>query len=216
MKVIICLLLWVNFAWAYDYQTPRSDNPYANQIKQTILSGHAISLSQHAIDSLLKRACFELHKRGEHQIERDIWYKWSTQYRYMLTEKRNIGDHKPLLDWLAQVTKALQSKLGIPLMNLLHLSDLITFNYAIPFIMDPCHFDITPMPEAQRQFEFGRHMAGDGTFEGLFPVLTYWATLTGTASMGPIAALLAGVAELSMDRFLAPELSDFVYFGSCH
>lgn len=181
--------------------------------------------TDHALDNLVRRAIGELHKKGEHSYAQGQEDEWNSHFRGVLEAEMSvsgigdIGDHKPLIQWLENFYNKIEGILGMDLCQALHLSDIKTFNSCIPVAFHPCTFDMGTVAGA-RQDEYRRHMQKGAIYMGLLPVVTYWACdigcMFGTAG---IAALLCGpiasLAELGMSGPISGKISDAIYNRAC-
>lgn len=184
------------------------------------------NLSDWALDNLVDRGVERLRAAGR-KDEAD-WYQaeWTFHFSGTLTRledarlnARDIGDHQPLLKWLAGFYDLLELALGVEVCKALHLSDIKTFNYTVPVVFRPCTFPMDHVT-ATRRDEYRNHFSAGKVYYGLFPVVTYWAVdvpcMIGTAGL---AALLCGpaasVGEWFCSHTVAPWLSDRIFDGFC-
>lgn len=179
--------------------------------------------SDQALDNLVRRGVSELHKRGWHGLANQKQSEWERNYRGYLSMRvtgyGDIGDHKPLSQWLADFYDAIEEKLGVTICKALHLSDIKTFNYAIPVVFNPCTFDMGSV-SISRKDEYRNHFAEGAVYYGLMPVVTYWvvdiACLFGTSGIGVFfCGPIANFAEMACAEWIAPKLSDRVYDRAC-
>lgn len=146
-------------------------------------------------------------------------------YKMVTSPTRDIGDHKPLSQFLNIVESTFELTLGIATCKMLHLTDIKTFNFAIPVVFHPCSFPMD-LVSGTRMDEYKRHFAGgshsDSKYDGLISVVTYWVVefSCSMATLGSgwffICSPLGSAGEWIMERFLAPKLSDFVYTKACN
>lgn len=148
--------------------------------------------------------------------------KWELDYRRFsgfltkMVDSRDIGDHKPLIQWLADFYDHLEFVLGVSLCNATHLSAIKIFNFSIPVAFKPCTFPMDSVP-GEREDEYRRHFAEGAIYWGLLPEVTYWV-IEGpcfAAAGGVICMPLAMGGEYVMGKFIAPKLSDWVFERTC-
>jgi hypothetical protein len=122
-----------------------------------------------SVYGILKRADSALRMRGMDEFADEIWLEWD-EYRISLQQfaqarfRKDLGDHKPLSIWLANMYTRLSAKFGQVLTQAMHLDDLNIINFALPVVFYPDHFEID-------QYEYARH------FVPLSGVFTYWVLL---------------------------------------
>jgi hypothetical protein len=184
-----------------------------SRVAQDLENGKLRQRVQMATDAIIRTAGARLRDKGFVAEANTIESEWAFVYMPIFTD-RDIGDHKPLSDWLAKTYDAIEAKLGIQLCTLLHLSDLKTINFGIPVVFDPCNAEWDMV-------EYAKHFVGDEKYFGLAPVITYWCVsiactaATWGAGIGWLCGPLGSGAELVMARFIAPKLSDRIYTAAC-
>lgn len=161
------------------------------------------------IESIVDRAAEELIERGFNDEARDIMVEWYAEYSMHLM-REDLGDHRPLSQWLSDLYDRLESLLGPTVMALLHLDDIKVVNYAIPVVFDPrmeTGWWSDPFPKQ----EYGEH------FIPLSGVITYWAvwaacsfSTSGVASF-VICSPAGSWSEWLAKKYFAPGLSDRIY-----
>lgn len=95
-----------------------------------------------ALGSMVKLAVWKLRSIGKSKEANRIEDQWENTHKGSLTRytqkllggAEDIGDYKPLSEWLANLYKELEKILGKVTMNLLHLDDINTANYTIPVV----------------------------------------------------------------------------------
>lgn len=189
----------------------------AAQLEQSILDGKLEEKSEQALGNLIQTAAGELRRKGHAQEADQMESEWFNTFRYTLrtfATSRNIGDHKPLSEWLAKKYDMLEFILGIDLCKKMHLSDLKTFNFCIPVVFKPCN------PEWNKD-EYRNHFSKDPNYYGLLPVVSYWLGygICVGASMGTgfvfVCGLLGDTVERLVGQFVSDGLSDRVYERAC-
>lgn len=179
--------------------------------------------TDHALEAALKFAAKELRKNGEKKLANQIEKEYSQKYRGFLSRtvtQVGIGDHKPLNEWLAKTYDKIEEKLGVNFCVLTHLADIKTVNFAIPIVFRPCSFEMDGLT-IPRIEEYKNHFGGDGVYEGLFCVVSYWSSygvcLAATYGGGAIwfcGAISTGV-ELLAHKFVAYPLGEKIYRNFC-
>lgn len=195
-------------------------------LKAEIRSGNLDALAQRsdaAIQAMVARGVKELAIRGDEVYAAQAQSEYETKFRGYLTRmvrSRDIGDHKPLVEWLDSFYERLEFVLGVELCKATHLSDLYTLNHCIPVVFHPCTFPMDAVG-GDRESEYQRHFAKGSVYYGLVPVVTYWALDIGcvaaTQGAGTIwlCGPIAGAGEYLMATFVAPKLSNAVYEHVC-
>jgi hypothetical protein len=122
----------------------------------------------------------------------------------------NLGDHKPLNAWLDTFYKKTESRLGLPVMKLLHLDDIRVINYAIPVVFQPAGDKRNG--DHWNRVEYSLHFVPFAT------VVTYWGSLTACKLISlhfiPLKRFCGAVASIlrgAMGNMIAPKLSNYVY-----
>jgi hypothetical protein len=200
----------------------------AKAIRQEIEDGNMYATAQRtdeALDALVARGVAKLHEKGDDYFADQFEGQWLDQFKGFLTHAmaqngmRDIGDHKPLIQWLATFYDHLESVLGVDLCRSLHLSDIKTLNYCIPIVFHPCTFPMDNVT-VSREAEYANHFAKGAVYYGLIPVVVYWvcdisciAATSGIATM--LCGPLSGGAEFIMGKWFAPRLSHRLFHRVC-
>lgn len=179
-----------------------------------------------ALNSLVNKAIHELHKKGEHDLAAKAEKEWNASFRGFLTNGMatsgrygDIGDHKPLIQWLADFYDKIEGVLGVDVCKMFRISDIKTFNFCIPVAFHPCTFDMGKIPGARKD-EYRVHMQKGAVLNGLLPVTTYWACdiacVFGTSGIGVLfCGPVAGIAEAIMAGPISARISDKIYDKAC-
>lgn len=184
-----------------------------------------------AMTQALKIAAEELKKKGHGAEAEDILRQWSFWYGSSLqyaNRNKNIGDHKPISEWVKEKYNIIEFILGVELCKKLHISDIKSLNHGFPVVVNPCVF---PMDSVQgtRIDEYKRHFcggpSGDDTYYGVVPVLTYWAAYigcgVGTSGVGASGVGFIGICGLAgtlaerIIGFVADDISDKLFTRMC-
>ena len=223
MRLIITLLLACNVSLALPLQV-------AAEIEAQIDSDTSLDmpvikrLSDRAIDSAINLAAQELRKKGKHAEAEDMLMEWKSIYGSSLKYMgRQIGDHKPLSQWLKEKYDLIEFVLGVDICKKMHLSDIKSLNHGFPVVVKPCSFPMDSVT-GTRKDEYKRHFCGGpqgaDTYYGVIPVVTYWAAY-GTcigATMGTGYVLVCGLAGNTAERLIgmvADDLSDRLFDRVC-
>lgn len=178
----------------------------AAQFEKDIRAGRLNVKANHAIQTLLRRGAYEMKLHGHYGVADFMMYEWATRYQYMLTS-RDLGDHAPLSQWLAEKYEEMEFILGKDICHALRLDNIKIINFGIPvalFCVD--HVDAV---------EYQKH------FQPLAGVVTYWSTFgvcigatfgTGFLFCTPIAM----GTEWIMYNAIAPNLSPQIWTMVCH
>jgi hypothetical protein len=197
---------------------------YATEMEQSVETDRVDfpivkKYADQAVDGALKRAIKELRKKGYSSYAQTIEFEWTAYYgNSLFTDERNIGDHKPINQWLAEKYQVIEMFLGVEVCKALHISDIKTLNFGIPVTIHPCSFPMD-LVQGERVDEYVRHFAGgpngDDTYYGVIPVITYWAVVIPLTPTLPIGAgIVASIAERLMD-IAAVSLGKRVYEKRC-
>jgi hypothetical protein len=195
------------------------------KIESDILNGKLSMRTEKALNFVIITAAAELRKKG-HKSEADrMEQEWNGFYRNqfrqyaMGMEMKDIGDHAPLSQWLAEKYELLEAVLGVEVCKKTHLSDLKTLNFTIPVVFRPCTFPMDGLTLA-RVDEYRNHFSEGQHYYGLAPVTAYWivyASVAG-ATMGTGFVFIAGIAGDIAEKLFAlitPKLSDTIYKKAC-
>lgn len=219
-----------------EYQYNHLDEPHqrnargsARALRQEIEDGGLPALAMRAdqaLDVIVARGVERLRAEGDAAYADQAEGEWSEHFRGFLTHAmathggRDIGDHKPLIEWLAQFYDRIESVIGIEACKSLHLSDIKTFNFCIPVVFHPCTFPMDAVT-ISRKNEYRNHFDKGAVYYGLIPVICYWvvdiACLAATQGGGAVwlCSPLGSAGEFIMGKWFAPKLSDFVFDRQC-
>lgn len=161
----------------------------------------------YALDAIVRFAAFKLRQAGSVDQAELLLKEWEDQFQYSLFGIRDIGDHAPLNQWLAEKYAVLEFILGEPMCRALRLEDIKILNYAIPVVFS-C---IDKVDEA----EFELH------FVPFASVVVYWSSffgcVGGTWGTGFLwCSPIAWGAEFLTKRFVAPAVNEPVWKLSCN
>ena len=198
---------------------------HVRALRNELRDGDIVTLAgrtDQALDALVNRALEKLRAKNENEFADQSEDEWNSQFKGFLTRmttSHDIGDHAPLIKWLATFYDAVEKKLGVEICKLTHLSDIKTFNYCIPVVFHPATFPMDNVA-GPRSFEYLRHCNQGAVYYGLLPVIAYWvvdiactaATYGGGAVFfcGPVGSL----AEIVMAKFFATNICEWIYTKS--
>lgn len=190
------------------------------------------SIEKHAartnrvLRGIFKIAVMNLKRYGFDDEARDIQQGWREHdgelQRIVAYGYRDIGDFKPLSDWLASAYDKIESKLGYQLCMTLKLSAIKSYNYGIPVFFQMCRYGET---------EAIHHGCGDShlpstppnlhPYEGIVDLTAYFSVLIGceigTYGAGTfwICSPLAMLTEWVVDNKLCEPLTGFIFDKAC-
>lgn len=160
-----------------------------------------------ALNALVRFAAFKLRAKG-HKVEaKKLVDEWeSTWDGYIYRVGRDLGDHRPLSQWLSDKYDMLELILGTKVMEFTRLVDIKIINFAIPVVFS-CVDNVD-------EVEFGKHFV---PFSG---VVVYWtsffACVGGTWGTGFLfCSPISFGCELLTKNMLAPALNPTVWKWSC-
>lgn len=199
------------------------------RIRNEIASGKMDAVAQNTeamLWSIVKVANANLKAKGRVDLATKYEYEWNNKYKGMLVNRAklhfiygDIGDHHPLVQWLADFYNTVEATLGIEVCKMLHISDIKSVNFSIPVVFRPCTFPMDAVT-ISRIYEYKNHFAEGAVYYGLVPVVTWWAVSigcwSGTAGVGSfLCGIAATGAEWTMGKIVAPNLSNFVFRSAC-
>lgn len=155
-----------------------------------------------ALDFLIENAVQTLRDQNLDRDAANLGEEWLT-FRTSHLGQLDLGDHRPLSEWLEKKYEWLESRLGASLMQISGLTDIKIFNYAIPVVYNPRGSDWD-------QEEYQKH------FVPYMGASVYWIS-RGVCSAGlsmPAALLCIPSGKLVRkitERVIAPKLSDAIY-----
>lgn len=209
---------------------------------KSMLDGSPLQRAQvadEALDVMLREAQHQLWRAGYPDLSERLKSEWEGGYKGSLERFYDEGDHDPLSAWLAVWYMAIDAALGETAMQMTHLVDIKTFNFAIPVVFRPyaaakwCGEQLADHPEDTCEAEYRRHFAGtkyikpdpyaeDPLHHGLAGLTAYWITLAAceAAVWGTDITLVCGLAgdlcEMGIDKFAAPKISDRIWSRNNH
>lgn len=233
-----CLLMSANIVFGCDPYQPsqRPDNcdtaevksarAHASDLKKALAQGKLITVANKAdlaIENLVTFGVAKLRAAGDTEGAYYHEHIFETNFKGFLTRLqtardngRDIGDHKPLVEWLATFYDRLEFILGVGVCKATHLSDIKTFNFCIPVVFKPCTFPMDGVT-GERSDEYKRHFAEGDVYYGLLPVTVYWLAEVPCLMAGGaiVCGIVSGGAEYLVAKFVAPKVSDRVFERAC-
>lgn len=213
MKFLLAFLLVSNIVFAKgddgggSYSPPEESKTYSGVMEQSLKNGRLVEKTNEALTGIIKYAVFELKNRGFVNEAKELQNEFTSgQHLLSIRLGYGIGDHAPLLAFLAKWYDRIELSLGSEIMHMTRLVDLKVFNYAIPVIL----FCVDKVDTE----EYGAHFI---PFTG---VLTYWTSLISCSTMTAgawvlICSPVSYGAEWTIERFVAPGVSPFFHDLFC-
>lgn len=161
-----------------------------------------------ALNAMIRFAAFKLKTKGHKKEAALLVNEWETRWNgYLMRVGRDIGDHRPLSQWLAEKYDMLELILGVDICHMLRLDDLKTVNYGIPVVFS-CVDNVDVV-------EFEKHFV---PFSG---VVIYWTSfftcVGGTWGTGFLfCSPISWGCEFVTEKWIAPKLNETVWGWSCH
>lgn len=205
-------------------------------MRDDIHNRHMLSLAEHsdrALDGMIRVSTQRLQEEGFTEEAYFLQGTWDAQYKGYLTKLvlasrvttrdgisiLDIGDHQPLIQWLATAYALIELKLGVATCVALHISDIKTMNFCIPVVFSPCTFKMDSVTGGRKE-EYNRHFSQGEVYYGLVPVITYWvldiSCIAGTSGIATMLCMpVSSAAEYFMGKYVAPKLSDFIFDKAC-
>lgn len=178
---------------------------HAKRFENDVKLGRLTERTKLALDAIVYYAIFNLKMKGTEESLKQaetIKEEWEHRFKY-----RDLGDHEPVSQWLAEKYSVLEFILGTSVMRATRLEDLKIINYAIPVIFK-CVDNVD-------EYEFYLH---EQPFLG---TVSYWSSFwtcvgftwgTGALYCGPLSK---GV-EWLVETMAAPRLNSFLWKKSCN
>ena len=170
--------------------------------------------SDRAVGRMISFAAFLLDRKGytndaiRLRGEYTTHYTHAVYYHYLGVQQVDLGDHKPLSQWLADWYDALDALLGPTVMEMTHLVDIKILNFAIPVVFHPKGY----LGDSWDMKEYRNHFV---PFSGAVSYWITWSVCVGaTWGAGAITFLCGPIAEVSkyiVVKRIAPTLSDKIY-----
>jgi hypothetical protein len=194
------------------------------------------SLAVDALTSMLGFAAARLDESGRHDDADRLRSEWENHYRAVIggVMPEDVGDHLPYSDWLALWYALLENEFGVDYMEWSHLRDIWVMNFALPVVFNPtaaeqwCVDQLRANPRDTCKAEYARHFVGTKygpadpyatapKHHGFSGVISWWSAWTACeiATQGTgfflICSPAATVIEMSIELFVAPDVSDMIW-----
>ncbi len=169
----------------------------AAQFEADVKSGRLTQRVDRGLDALIRLAVWKLKVSG-HKAEANTLLKEWKEEHWRLTA-RDLGDHAPLSQWLADKYAQLELILGTQVLEALRLDAIKNFNYGIPVTLW-CEDDVVLL-------DYQQHA------EPLMTSAAYWTTyivcVGGTWGTGfMFCSPIAMGTEWLTENVVAPKLSE--------
>jgi hypothetical protein len=175
-------------------------------------SGVVATSAQNALNVMVARGIQILRDIGEGAAADQFESEWNSQFTNYLTTNllfaHELGDHEPLLPWLANYYNVLNAKTDGIIKAVQIVQDINTMNYALGVVLRP-NGSWRTYTDYDR-IEYRKH------FIPMADIITYWTSLelckhyiTGLGKQ--VCGKGATELETLMGRYVAPELSDYVW-----
>lgn len=226
MKILWLLFLmftlnWTPMAFAEDFKDVSVQRSYAVSSSRALSDRLLLAKRTDAsLAAMIDTAAWKLKKEGHPFQANDLRDQYRTRFSGFLEAMilkqlangdvilpTDLGDHKPLSEWLAVKYEAIcgpDGTLGPEICKILHLDDINIVNYAIPVVF-------FRVPEYISIEEYSLH------FVPLGGVCAYWVTWGActAATFGTgwfIICTPAGMAaEWITTKYIAPPVSDWAW-----
>ena len=173
--------------------------------------------SDKALDAMVKIAARELRRRGYGDDAEVMEGEFTDRFKGSLAASfkfsaLGLGDHRPLSRWLAEQYDKLEDRLGPQVMRMTRLSDLKTFNFAIPVVFNP-----TGDPYESPVVEWGadEYRLHFVPFAGAVGFWTSWlgcsAASWGAGAVTYACSYVGWAVEWIIMKRVAPKWSDKIY-----
>jgi hypothetical protein len=170
-------------------------------------NGVVAASAQNGLNIMVARGIAILREVGENQIADQFESEWNNQFSHYLIS-HELGDHDPLSPWLANYYNVLSAKTDGIIKGVQLIADINTMNYALGVVLRP-HGNWRTYTDYDR-IEYRKH------FIPMADIITYWTSLElckhYVKGMGKqVCGKGATELEKLMGRYVAPQLSDFVW-----
>jgi hypothetical protein len=175
------------------------------------------SVSQWALNTVVGEGIRALRENGDAALANQSEKEWDGLFVSILIDssERDLGDHKPLFQWLADFYTKLEDRLGSNFIYNGVIGDVYQMNFAIPVVFSPKGKWRTPTTPNRDWVEYRKH------FIPFANVITYWGTylacqkITAGQDMGDqgkkLCKTVSEKLRHAMGRHVAPKISDFIF-----
>lgn len=249
MKRIIALLLLCLLGCQASEPTSRVDapkdrmqatrfdhGPIQARITQRLNDGDFTNLMVESYDQMFALAQTLMTNAGHGDEAALLKNEWEGRYRNLMAGKlEDVGDHKPLSEWVNEWYTIIYNLLGETVMTDTHLKDIWILNFTVPVVFHPqasnawCTEQLSVFPEDTCEAEYRRHFAGtrwqpfdpyasdEYTHDGFSGVVAYWVTWGAceVATYGTgwflVCTPAGDLVEDAIEKWVAPKLSNRIY-----
>lgn len=181
------------------------------EVLYQIRKGRLNLVTQLALNQIVAKAVYELEYRGYSEDAERIEREWHDQFlnHFAAYGTMDLGDHAPLMQWLADTYDFLENTLGLRLMSGAGLTDIRVFNFSIPVVFQP-RGDARNGDSWDRA-EYRRHFV---PFTGGIVFWVSWGACVGVLGnnwLGITCKPAAGLLRWATEMWVAPGLSDKIY-----
>lgn len=195
--LVFCLCL--AFPWlAVGASSETSAEEVSHKLEQDIKHGKLRERTGLALEMMIRFAVRELKDRGREAEAWRVWYEYHEHYSQYFTN-RDLGDHKPLSQWIADTYDLLEFIFGKQFMRVTRLEDIKIINFALPVVF-ACVDDV----DADEYFKHFQPLTGTIAYWSV------WGTCTALTFGGGwfLVCTPAGwAAENLTEKFVAPKLN---------
>lgn len=212
--------------------------PTRARVEARLMAGDTAALADEALDAAIAHAETVLRRKGHVIMARDLHKEWNQDGWHGYLQRlglKDMGDHDPMLQWLADWYAKIEGALGVAMCETTHIRDLWVMNYGLKVTMNPhedsqwCKEEMAAHPDSTCIWEYERHNAGtrwvtipdpfanETLHHGVFGVISYWLVFAGceAALWGTDGTFLCGPigsgAEFLTERYIAPKASDGIW-----
>jgi hypothetical protein len=209
--------------------------PARDGVAERLRGGDLVGVAADTFEAQFKVACRELAKAGRQDLCNKLRAEWldfgRSELVAMATRERDVGDHDPYSEWVAQWYFVIEAQLGVTIMELTHLRDIWVLNFTLPVAFNAdagnvwCSEQLNNHPGDTCRDEYRRHFSGtkfqkspdphadDVLHHGFAPVCIYWGVDIAclAAGGGFVCGIAATAAEYASERWLTPGISNLVF-----
>jgi hypothetical protein len=179
----------------------------ANSVIRSLKEGHFEQDTQTVLNELVHRGLQSLRDHGFSSDASLYELDWTQHYSDFLlrSASRNLGDHRPLSQWLTRFHEDLEAKIGKIACRFSRLHDIKILNFAIPVVFDPSGYAANLGAR-----EYQKHFV---PFAG---TVTFWSSNISCRAALPLPASIgcgpaSEVAQFFVENWVAPGVSDKIY-----
>ena len=177
------------------------------------------AVTQQGFDYAIQELAQTLRDQNDNAMADELLARWQqTSFDAalrvaMLPSSRELGDHAPLFPWLEQFLDKMAKKYGTIIFTLPIVKNIRTLNFAIPVVFSPKSASWQKAGIDSR-IEYRKH------FIPFADIVTYYIALIGcdilvkkegVPQLKKLCSKVADKLEFVMGRYIAPQLSDWVF-----